>query len=76
MLNASRQVGGVLGVALLGSLVSQHRTFFPGMHTALAIAGGVFLLGGLLVFLFVRRDSHSKSLKSQEEKAEPAEAEA
>jgi len=54
VLNASRQVGGVLGVALLGSLVSKRSSFVPGMHVALAIAGGSFLTGCVLSFLFVQ----------------------
>src|SRR5690242_18994523 len=39
VLNASRQVGIALGVALLGSMVGQMQTFIPGMHIALIIAG-------------------------------------
>ncbi len=48
VINASRQLGGVLGVALLGGLVNQHGFFVPGMHVALAIAGGAFLFGCLV----------------------------
>lgn len=55
VVNASRQVGGTLSVAVLGSLVSQRATFIPGMHVALALAGGAFLLGFLLTLLFVQR---------------------
>jgi len=55
MVNACRQVGGTLSVAVLGSLLSQRATFIPGMHVALAIAGGAFLLGFLLTLLFVHR---------------------
>jgi MFS transporter, DHA2 family, methylenomycin A resistance protein len=55
VVNASRQVGGTLGVAVLGSLVSQRATFISGMHIALAIAGEAFLLGFLLTLLFVHR---------------------
>jgi DHA2 family methylenomycin A resistance protein-like MFS transporter len=54
ILNASRQVGSALGVALLGSLVSQHRTFISGMHEALAIAGAAFLTACALTLLFVQ----------------------
>ncbi len=54
VLNASRQVGSALGVALLGSLVSQHSTFVAGMHSALAIAGAAFLFGALVTLLFVK----------------------
>jgi len=55
VLNASRQTGGTLGVALLGSLVGGYRAFIPGLHSALGIAGGAFLLGSILSFLFVYR---------------------
>jgi MFS transporter, DHA2 family, methylenomycin A resistance protein len=52
-LNASRQVGGVLGVAMLGALVSG-TDFIAGMHVALAVAGGVFLAGWLLTLRYIR----------------------
>ncbi|HEX4205041.1 MAG TPA: MFS transporter [Ktedonobacteraceae bacterium] len=55
VLNASRQVGSVLGVALLGAFVSQRASFVSGMHTALGIAGGAFLLACVLTFVFVQR---------------------
>ncbi|MDQ2714755.1 MAG: MFS transporter [Chloroflexota bacterium] len=57
VLNASRQTGGVLGVALLGSLVSRHISFVPGMHSALMIAGGAFLIGCLLSLLAIQHGS-------------------
>lgn len=47
-LNAARQVGGVLGVALLGTLVAQQRHFIAGLHLDMAIAGTTFLLGAIL----------------------------
>jgi DHA2 family methylenomycin A resistance protein-like MFS transporter len=47
-LNAARQVGGVLGVALLGTLVTQQRHFVTGLHLDMAIAGAAFLLGAFL----------------------------
>lgn len=52
VLNVSRQIGGVLGVAILGALVSGS-DFIVGMHVALALAGGVFLSGWLLTFRYV-----------------------
>lgn len=54
MLNVSRQVGGVLGVAILGTLVGNQQTFLPGMHLAFVIAGGVLLLGLVTAWVFVR----------------------
>ncbi len=43
VLNAARQVGGVLGVALLGALVGRDSSFVPGMHAAMLVAGAAFL---------------------------------
>jgi hypothetical protein len=38
VLNAIRQTGSVLGVALFGSLIGQPDTFMRGAHQALAIS--------------------------------------
>jgi MFS transporter, DHA2 family, methylenomycin A resistance protein len=54
-LNASRQVGSLIGVALLGSLVANSGRFIPGMHVAVLIGGAAFLAGALATLLFVDR---------------------
>jgi DHA2 family methylenomycin A resistance protein-like MFS transporter len=54
-INAARQVGGVLGVALLGTLVAHRATFIAGLRVSMVIAGGVFLLGAALTALAVER---------------------
>jgi MFS transporter, DHA2 family, methylenomycin A resistance protein len=54
MLNVSRQVGGVIGVAILGTLVGNQQTFLSGMHLAFVIAGGVLLLALGSAWIFVR----------------------
>ncbi|MCL4541048.1 MAG: MFS transporter, partial [Chloroflexi bacterium] len=54
VLNASRQVGSVLGVAILGALVSQHQSFLLGMHVALGLAAGAFLLASVLTAVNIR----------------------
>jgi DHA2 family methylenomycin A resistance protein-like MFS transporter len=56
MLNVSRQVGGVLGVAILGTLVGNQQTFLWDMHLAFVIAGGglVLALGVAWVFVSTR----------------------
>ena len=54
-LNSARQVGGVTGVALLGTLVASRGTFLVGLRTGMVIAGGVFVLGAILTVLFVER---------------------
>ena len=45
LINTARQVGGALGVAMAGALVSGAMGFVPGLHVALAVCGGAFLLG-------------------------------
>src|SRR2546429_9872659 len=62
VLNARRQVGGVIGIALLGALISSHARrgvatahFMTGLHRGLALAGLLFLAGSLLSVVFVER---------------------
>src|SRR4051812_26757783 len=43
LINAARQAGGAIGVAVLGALVAGGGGFLPGLHASLAIAGGAFL---------------------------------
>jgi DHA2 family methylenomycin A resistance protein-like MFS transporter len=47
-LNASRQVGGAIGVALLGALVAAQGSFAPGMRAAMLIAAGAFAAGAVV----------------------------
>ena len=54
MLNVSRQVGGVIGVAILGTLVGNQQTFVQGMHLAFVTAGGVLVLALGAAWVFVR----------------------
>ena len=54
-LNAARQVGGVVGVALLGTLVAQPASFIPGLHLGMAIAGGAFFVAVALTTAGVGR---------------------
>jgi DHA2 family methylenomycin A resistance protein-like MFS transporter len=44
ILNAGRQVGGALGVALFGALVAGSTGFLVGMHVSLAIGAGMLLV--------------------------------
>jgi DHA2 family methylenomycin A resistance protein-like MFS transporter len=54
-LNAARQVGGAVGVALLGTLVAHRASFVGGLRIAMLVAGAVFALGAVLTVLFVER---------------------
>ena len=57
VVNAARQSGGVLGVALLGSMVHVRATFIGGLHVGLAIAAGAFFAAAAVTFLGVERVS-------------------
>ncbi len=59
MLNASRQVGEVIGVALLGSLIGADSSFLEGRRLSLVVAGGGLFLGCALLLLFVERPALS-----------------
>ncbi|MHC2439206.1 MFS transporter [Bradyrhizobium sp. USDA 4451] len=51
VLNATRQTGSVLGVALFGSLVGRSAAFIAGLHVALVISTGVLLAGAALIWI-------------------------
>ena len=46
VLNATRQTGSVLGVALFGSLIGQSGGFVGGVHASLIISAGLLLAAG------------------------------
>ena len=54
VLNASRQTGGAIGVALLGTLVAGS-VFVSGLHAAMAVSAGAFLLGAAVTAVTVGR---------------------
>ncbi|RUS48916.1 MFS transporter [Cohnella sp. AR92] len=54
-LNSSRQLGAVLGVALLGTIASSSDSFIAGLHAALVVASILLLAGGILSLLRLGR---------------------
>jgi MFS transporter, DHA2 family, methylenomycin A resistance protein len=54
VLNASRQAGGAIGVALLGTLVGSG-AFVPGLRAAMLVAGGAFFVAAGVVAVAVER---------------------
>jgi MFS transporter, DHA2 family, methylenomycin A resistance protein len=46
LLNASRQVGGTLAVAVFGALIAQRTSFLPGMRASLLIAALALFAAG------------------------------
>jgi MFS transporter, DHA2 family, methylenomycin A resistance protein len=55
VLNATRQTGSVLGVALFGSLVGRSGTFMNGLHASLLISAGVLLAAAAAIWWGGRR---------------------
>lgn len=51
VLNATRQTGSVLGVALFGSMVSRSAAFIAGLHAAPVISAGVLLAAAALIWI-------------------------
>lgn len=68
VVNASRQTGGVLGVALLGSLSGNE--IVAGPHTAGFVCAGSFLVGAALSLAYVRRAGESPPEEEREEAKE------
>jgi len=56
VLNTSRQLGAVLGVAVLGLILSGSGSFVANLHQALIVTAVVLLAGLLIVLLFVGRN--------------------
>src|SRR5262249_60667557 len=55
VINAARQAGGVLGVALIGTLVTARASFAAGLQLGVALSAGAFLLGAVLTATGVPR---------------------
>jgi DHA2 family methylenomycin A resistance protein-like MFS transporter len=54
VLNATRQTGSVLGVALFGALIGGEDAFVQGLHLALVISAAVLLLAAATIGIGVR----------------------
>ncbi|MBA3376045.1 MAG: MFS transporter [Actinobacteria bacterium] len=77
VLNASRQVGGSLGIALIGAIMAieagGERTpeaFVDGLQTALLVASGIAALGAVVAYSMVR--PHEGARRAGHGFAEPA----
>lgn len=62
VLTASRQVGGAIGVALLGAFVAHQARFVPGLRIALLTAAAAFVAGGALSTMVGRPSDAAPSL--------------
>jgi DHA2 family methylenomycin A resistance protein-like MFS transporter len=52
-LNASRQIGATLGVAILGAILSGSDSFIAGMHMSLVVTTVILFGGSFLSFAFI-----------------------
>lgn len=53
VINAARQVGAAIGVALLGTLVANRATFTTGLQAGVVVAAATFALGAALAAISV-----------------------
>ena len=67
VLNAMRQVGGSVGIALMGAIVAHEaagRTpiegFMAGFERALLVAAAIAFVGSLVAFALVRQETHEE----------------
>jgi DHA2 family methylenomycin A resistance protein-like MFS transporter len=60
VLNATRQTGSVLGVALFGSLVGQADAFIAGTHEALIISACLLLVAATAIWRGASRPAQRK----------------
>jgi hypothetical protein len=66
VLNSFRQVGGSLGVAVIGAIIANQvgdqrtpQAFVDGFSTSLEVAAGIALLGAVVAATVVRVDRHA-----------------
>jgi EmrB/QacA subfamily drug resistance transporter len=71
VLNSARQVGGSLGIAVMGALVASRTTtpptvegFVDGYHLALYVAAGIALVGACIAMLTVRKYRHEPAFEA------------
>jgi len=58
ILNSARQVGGSLGIAVMGSIVAGAATYLGGFHDALRVGALLCLLGAAVAASAIRKVEH------------------
>jgi DHA2 family methylenomycin A resistance protein-like MFS transporter len=64
VLDTARQVGGAIGVALLGSLVAGPAALIPGLHLGLGIVAGAFAAGAVVASRYVGSDRQARQRRA------------
>jgi DHA2 family methylenomycin A resistance protein-like MFS transporter len=65
VLNATRQTGSVLGVALFGSLIGRSNAFLPGLHESLLISGIILVAAAASMLLGGEVHSQRRAHRAQ-----------
>jgi EmrB/QacA subfamily drug resistance transporter len=58
VLNSARQVGGSLGIAVMGAIVAANATYLGGFHDALRLGAGLLVVGAAVAVVAVRKVEH------------------
>ena len=79
VLNCARQVGGTMGVAIMGAIVAGEaggertpQAFMNGFQTALEVAAGIALVGAVVAYVLVRPHEGAGERAERPAAAEPA----
>jgi EmrB/QacA subfamily drug resistance transporter len=72
VLNSARQVGGSLGIAVMGSIVASSSGYLTGFHDALRIGSFLCLAGAAVAVLAVRKIEHPHHAHQPGTVADPA----
>jgi EmrB/QacA subfamily drug resistance transporter len=69
VLNSSRQVGGSLGIAVMGSIVASSDSYLTGFHDALRVGSLLCLAGALVAVTAIRKIEHKQRAQTLAEAA-------
>jgi len=58
VLNSARQVGGSLGIAVMGAIVASQATYLAGFHDALRVGSLLCLVGAAIAVTAIRKIEH------------------
>jgi MFS family permease len=60
VLNSARQVGGSLGIAVMGAIVASSSSYLTGFHAALRVGSLLCLAGAAVAVLAIRKVEHKR----------------
>jgi len=69
VLNSARQVGGSLGIAVMGAIVAASTDFLTGFHDALRVGSLLCLAGAAVAVLAIRKVEHPRTAPAAAEVA-------